>query len=120
MSQCLPRRRAGFTFIELLAVVVIIGILATLAITKFGDSKRRSYYATMKSDLKRVATMAETVFTQDQSYANFTAPLGSQGVTLSFTPAGQGWTATASHSAMPGVQCTLSSGPGQNGTPVCN
>lgn len=120
MSQSHSRRRAGFTFIELLTVVVIIGLLAMLGITKFGDSKRRSYYAAMRSDLKRVATMAETAFTQDQTYANFTAPLGSQGVTLSFTPAAQGWTATASHSAMPGVQCTLVSGPGQNGSPVCN
>lgn len=120
MSHSPSRRRAGFTFIELLTVIVIIGLLAMLGITKFGESKRRSHYATMKADLKRVATMAETAFTHDQTYANFTAPLGSEGVTLSFTPSGQGWTATASHSALPGVQCTLTSGPDIKSSTVCN
>jgi prepilin-type N-terminal cleavage/methylation domain-containing protein len=120
MSQSHSQRRAGFTFIELLTVIVIIGLLAMLGITKFGDSKRRSHYATMKADLKRVATMAETVFSQDQSYANFTPPPGSQGVTLSFTPNGQGWTATASHTALPGVQCTLTAGPNIKSSTVCN
>lgn len=113
-------RRAGFTFIELLTVVVIIGILASMAFTKFSDSKKRAFYATMKSDLKRVATLAETRFTSENTYANVSAPLGSQGVTLSFTPRPDGWSARATHVAMPGVECTLAVGPGQTGEPVCN
>ncbi|MBL0940251.1 MAG: prepilin-type N-terminal cleavage/methylation domain-containing protein [Gemmatimonadaceae bacterium] len=114
------RRRTGFTFIELLTVVVIIGILASLAITKFGDSKKRAFYAAMKSDLKGLATMAETQFANENTYANFNAPLGSQGVTLTFTPNAQGWSAKATHTGLPGVQCTLVAGPGQNGGPQCN
>jgi prepilin-type N-terminal cleavage/methylation domain-containing protein len=48
--------RAGFTLIELLIVVVIVGILAAFAIPKFADTKRRAYSATMKGDLRNLAT----------------------------------------------------------------
>ena len=47
------RKQAGFTLIELLIVVVIIGILASIAIPKFGSTKERAYLAKMKSDLDR-------------------------------------------------------------------
>ena len=64
------RRRRGFTIVELLAVVTIIAILATVAISKFGDSKRRAYLTSMKSDLRNVATTAESQYTSDNSYVN--------------------------------------------------
>lgn len=62
------RRRIGFTIIVLLVVVLIIGILASIAITKFGASKRRAYLTAMKSDLRGLATVAESQFTSDNSY----------------------------------------------------
>ncbi|HJQ66607.1 MAG TPA: prepilin-type N-terminal cleavage/methylation domain-containing protein, partial [Gemmatimonadales bacterium] len=57
-----PRRvhtvqsRRGFTLIELLIVVVIIGILASIAIPKFVNTKEKAYIASMKSDLRNLAT----------------------------------------------------------------
>ncbi|MDQ8159963.1 MAG: prepilin-type N-terminal cleavage/methylation domain-containing protein, partial [Gemmatimonadota bacterium] len=49
------RRRSGFTLLELLIVVLILGILAAIAITTFGATKRRAYLAAMQSDLRGVA-----------------------------------------------------------------
>jgi len=114
----LPRRR-GFTIIELLAVVVIIAVLATIAIAKFGDSKRRAYIAAMKSDLHNLAMIAETRFSSENSYANMTPPQGSAGVTLTFSGTATGWTATATHTALPGFNCAISSGGGANAEPLC-
>ena len=57
----------GFTLIELLIVVVIIGILASIAIPKFGNTKEKAYLASMKSDLRNLAT-AEEAFLFDSLY----------------------------------------------------
>ena len=55
----MKRNTKGFTLIELLIVVVIIGILAAIAIPKFAATKERAYVATMKTDLKNLATAEE-------------------------------------------------------------
>ena len=92
----------GFTLIELLIVVVIIGILASIAIPKFANTKEKTYIAAMKSDLRNLAT-AEEAFAFDSTY--YTANLlllngwsATTGVTVTVgvaTPGG--WSATASH-----------------------
>ncbi len=104
------RRRIGFTLLELLIVVVILAILATFAIAKFGESKRRAYVTAMKSDLHGLATIAETQFATENSYQSVVAPQGSQGVTLTFEGTASGWSATATHAAVPGLTCTIASG----------
>lgn len=119
MNPDAPRRR-GFTLIELLAVVLIIGILASIAITKFGDSKRRAYIASMKADLRNLASIAESQYTADNSYANVTAPQGSDGVVLTFTGTLTTWTATATHASVPGMTCTLGNGAGSSSEPDCH
>jgi type IV pilus assembly protein PilA len=55
----MKRNVKGFTLIELLIVVVIIGILAAIAIPKFAATKERAYVASMKTDLKNLATAEE-------------------------------------------------------------
>lgn len=121
--HALMRRRTGFTIIELLIVVLIIGILASVAIAKFGESKRRAYLTAMKSDLRGLATMAESRYTSDNSYENIEAPQGSDGVTLTFLGTPSGWSATATHVGVPGVECTIAAGSSlaanAPGEPVC-
>jgi prepilin-type N-terminal cleavage/methylation domain-containing protein len=92
----------GFTLIELLIVVVIIGILASIAIPKFGNTKEKAYLASMKSDLRNLAT-AEEAFLFDSLYYTTNLPAlngwqPSSGVTIVVNEAtGGGWSATASH-----------------------
>jgi prepilin-type N-terminal cleavage/methylation domain-containing protein len=65
--------RKGFTLIELLIVVVIIGILAAIAIPKFANTKEKAYLASMKSDLRNMATVQEGYFADNQLYTTETA-----------------------------------------------
>ena len=67
------QNRKGFTLIELLIVVVIIGILAAIAIPKFANTKEKAYLASMKSDLRNMATAEEGYFSDNQVYTNGTA-----------------------------------------------
>jgi type IV pilus assembly protein PilA len=113
--------KKGFTLIELLIVVVIIGILAAIAIPKFAATKDKAYVATMKSDLRNLATYEEQ-YAADSNGQYFggavTSPASLQGfkpsnnVTVTAaTNAGPPvtWTATASH-GLSAVKCDNSSG----------
>src|SRR5213596_334310 len=62
--------RKGFTLIELLIVVVIIGILAAIAIPKFASTKEKAYLASMKSDLRNLATTEEGYFADYSIYVS--------------------------------------------------
>lgn len=119
----LMRRRVGFTILELLMVMVVLGLLTTIAIIKFGDSRRRAYLTAMKSDLRNIGMTAESRFTSDNSYVGLEPPPGSAGVTLTFAGTETGWSATATHSGVPGVTCSLAAGsaaaPAAPREPVC-
>ena len=67
----MEEREEGFTLIELLVVIIIIGILAAIAIPVFLSQRKKGYDAQAKSDLRNLATLEETYFTDNNNYAIF-------------------------------------------------
>jgi prepilin-type N-terminal cleavage/methylation domain-containing protein len=52
------RRRAGFTFVELMTVLIVLGLLASLAILKYIDLTHRARAAQAAGDLEAVRIAA--------------------------------------------------------------
>lgn len=101
----------GFTLIELLIVVVIIGVLASIAIPKFSSMRTKSYIAAVTSDLKNVASQQEIYLSNQYTYASDVTDLDitlTDAVTISVNESsGTGWAATGSHSGLAGQQCGI-------------
>ncbi len=118
------RRKTGFTLIELLIVVVIIGILASIAIPKFSAVREKAFRSAMMSDLHNLAIAQDIYHNSNFTYQNDLSLLGfveSDGVTVTVNESsGTGWAATATHAGIVGQQCGIYHGDASptNGSPA--
>jgi prepilin-type N-terminal cleavage/methylation domain-containing protein len=112
--------RKGFTLIELLIVVVIIGLLASIAIPKFSATKDKARMASVRSDIRNTMTAQEAYFADYNTFAdledlqlnsNFLLSPGNTGTVL---PDVSGYTATISNTTIStGIsECTVQAGAG--------
>lgn len=62
------RKNSGFTLVELLIVVAIIGILAAIALPSYNDSVRKGKRADGKASLSALANALERCYTQNGTY----------------------------------------------------
>ena len=99
------RLRKGFTLIELIVVIVVLGILSGIAIAKFVAFKEEAYVASMKADLRNFALYQQnylidskgSYFDGDGSAQGFKS---TPGVTVTATAVAgppPSWSAQATH-----------------------
>ncbi len=93
------RVAGGFTLIELMIVVAVVAILASIAVPSYQEQIRKSRRAQAKADIVEYMQMAERYFTVNNTYVGFTLPVAvsprEAGATARYNLAASTQTATA-------------------------
>lgn len=108
-------KRKGFTFVELLVVMIFIGALSSMAVPRFREYKTRAFMAAMESDLGNLRIAQEAHWAENERYATDTTALEFRrtvDVVLQITSKDLvgGYTAVATHVNVPGRQCLTAMG----------
>jgi len=98
-------KHTGFTLLELLIVVVIVGIISSYAFMSTSDSVKKAQRAEAKSLMLQVANQEERYFTENNTYgsmtdignasATLTSDSGHHNITVAITDSGAAYTITA-------------------------
>ena len=65
------RRSTGFSLIELMVTVAIVGVLAAIAVPAYSDYVRRGKITEAHSNLSELRLRAEKFFTDNRTYIGF-------------------------------------------------
>ena len=96
--------RSGFTLVELMVAILLIGLLAAFSTQRVGVIREHGLIVTMRSDLRHLAVAEESYAYDTATYTSDVARLKSRGlqtspgVELTIQEATvTGWSATATH-----------------------
>jgi general secretion pathway protein G len=84
------KREKGFSLIELLIVVAIIGIIAAIAVPQLMNAMDRGRQRRSMADMRNIATAGGTMRVDTGSYPLVLADLSANGY-MQVTPANDGW-----------------------------
>lgn len=103
----------GFSLIELLIVMLVISVLATIALASYPYMRAKSGDAAAKSDLKNAAIFQEDYYATNQTYADQSAFdsgfAGTDNVTVTVTSADDsGYEMSSIHGASTETWCLSS------------
>jgi len=119
--------KPGFTFIELLTVMVLMGLLAGIGVPRIRNMKERSYQATLRNDLGALRTAEEAYYAENLRYTTDLSDLdfrrsSNVEITIVSTDPLKGWSALARHAGL-ATPCTTASGPDavgvESGAVIC-
>ena len=110
MISCYRHSRfeLGFTMVELLTVIAVVGILASIGLAAFIEQRQRGFDARIESDLKNAAKAEEAYFGDNEVYKSCSGASScagslpgisafSDGVVLTITATTTGFVASGSH-----------------------
>ncbi|RMG43214.1 MAG: prepilin-type N-terminal cleavage/methylation domain-containing protein [Candidatus Dadabacteria bacterium] len=119
LPKTLHLYQTGFTMIELLVTMSIVGILSAIAFPVFAQYRNNGFDAQAKADLRHIAMAEEAYFIDNNTYKSCSGKTCenafpsvfalSNGVLLQVTATTTGFIATASHSKGSGTSCTWDS-----------
>ena len=79
----IPLHRRGFTIVELLIVIVVIGILAAITIVSFNGVQGRSQDASIQSDIRQIAQKTHSYNAEKGNYPKDLTELTTLGIRVS-------------------------------------
>jgi prepilin-type N-terminal cleavage/methylation domain-containing protein len=112
MEFDMPRSRSGFTFVEILVAMAVLGVLSAIAVPKYRLMREKAWTAALKADLGELRIAEEAYWAENQRYSADTTQLDWRStsdvqVTISSSDFDAGFQATARHQLMPASQCSM-------------
>jgi type II secretory pathway pseudopilin PulG len=68
MTKVVKQKQSGFTIVELLIIVIVIGILAVIVIVAYNGITKQAYYSRSQSELASIGKAIQIFYTYNGRY----------------------------------------------------